>query len=368
MLSKEQLLRPLAEQRTDEVVVATMSVVRPWGEYSDSPLDLASADSAMGHAADLALGIALAQPSRKVICLNGDGSMLMTLGTLVTIVEARADNLILFVIDNSSYEITGNLPVPGKGRVNFAALARAAGFGRVYDFDSPTEYERNLGELLTVPGPVFVAVQVETGSEGPIRRSPEEPARYLKLSLFDSCRVVRKALLASPSGRRSSGSVSAGNDPTIDPLASIHNFIAVNESLATAGQPTEQQLQAVRDAGYEVVINLGLLDPGYCLPDEAGLVKHLGMSYHHVPVRFQAPQAEDFFAFVRAMEAAQGRRTFVHCAANIRVSAFVSLYGLKVLGWSEERSERWACLLWQPDPVWRAFLETMRRPQGGFGS
>ena len=59
MLSRNQLLEPLARRRTDEVVVTTMSVVRPWGKLSDHDLDFASADSAMGHAADLALGIAI---------------------------------------------------------------------------------------------------------------------------------------------------------------------------------------------------------------------------------------------------------------------------------------------------------------------
>ncbi len=91
LLTKDQLLRPLAALRTNEVVVTCMSVTRPWGRLSDHDLDFASADSAMGHTADLALGIALAQPSRKVICLNGDGSMLMNLGTLVTIAGSRRE-------------------------------------------------------------------------------------------------------------------------------------------------------------------------------------------------------------------------------------------------------------------------------------
>ena len=79
VLTVAQLLGPLARYRTNEAVVTTMSVVRPWGILSDSDLDFASADSAMGHAADLALGLALAQPARKVVCVNGDGSMLMSL-------------------------------------------------------------------------------------------------------------------------------------------------------------------------------------------------------------------------------------------------------------------------------------------------
>ena len=103
MVSRDQILEPLARRRTDEVVVTTMSVVRPWGSYSDHDLDFASADSAMGHAADLALGVAMAQPERTVICLNGDGSMLMSLGTLVTIIESGVTNLILFVAVNRTY-------------------------------------------------------------------------------------------------------------------------------------------------------------------------------------------------------------------------------------------------------------------------
>lgn len=80
MLTRSELLEPLARRRTNEVVVTTMSVVRPWGLLSHHPLDFVSADSAMAHAADLALGIALAQPARKVICLNGDGSMRQSAG------------------------------------------------------------------------------------------------------------------------------------------------------------------------------------------------------------------------------------------------------------------------------------------------
>ena len=120
MLTSAQLLEPLARHRTDEIVVTTMSVTRPWGRLSDSPLDFASADAAMGHTADLALGIALARPDRKVVCLNGDGSMLMTLGTLVTIIGSGATNMLLVVVENGSYEITGHQPVPGAGKVDFA--------------------------------------------------------------------------------------------------------------------------------------------------------------------------------------------------------------------------------------------------------
>jgi thiamine pyrophosphate-dependent acetolactate synthase large subunit-like protein len=194
MLIKEQLLLPLAAHRGDSVVVTCMAVTRPWGKISSSELDFASADSAMGHTADLALGIALARPERKVICLNGDGSMLMTLGTLVTIVEAKASNLVLIVVQNDSYEITGNQPIPGAGRIDFALLARGAGFSRVYCFDDAASYEKTLPEVLCGGGPVFVVARVEKGSEGPISRSGGEQSRYLQVSTAESAHRLRTAL------------------------------------------------------------------------------------------------------------------------------------------------------------------------------
>jgi sulfopyruvate decarboxylase subunit beta len=192
MMTKDQALAPLAACRTDEIVVTTMGMVRPWAAHSTHDLDFASADSAMGHAADLAVGLALAQPSRKVICLNGDGSMLMTLGTLVTAVDNGARNLVLFVIQNDAYEITGNQRVPGAGRVDFAAMARAAGFPRAHTFDAPAPYSAALPELLRGDGPVLVALRVEPGREAPLGREGKETAEYLRRSAPDEVRRFRK--------------------------------------------------------------------------------------------------------------------------------------------------------------------------------
>jgi len=194
MLTKDQLLRPLAAARGDAVVVTCMGVTRPWGRLSHSELDFASADSAMGHTADLALGIALARPDRRVICLNGDGSMLMSLGTLVTAVQAAARNFVLFVIENGTYEITGNQPVPGAGRTDFAALARASGFPKVFAFEDAERYAALLPAVLAEEGPLLVAVKVEPGAEGPISRSERETAPYLKVSIAESARRLRSAL------------------------------------------------------------------------------------------------------------------------------------------------------------------------------
>jgi thiamine pyrophosphate-dependent acetolactate synthase large subunit-like protein len=192
MMTKDQALAPLAACRTYEIVVTTMGMVRPWAAHSSHEYDFASADSAMGHAADLAVGIALAQPTRKVVCLNGDGSMLMTLGTLVTAVDNGATNLVLFVIQNDAYEITGNQRVPGAGRVDFAALARAAGFPRAHSFDEPAPYAAALPGILRSDGPTLVTLRVEPGRESPLGREGKETAAYLRLSAPDEVRRFRR--------------------------------------------------------------------------------------------------------------------------------------------------------------------------------
>lgn len=148
--------------------------------------------------------------------------------------------------------------------------------------------------------------------------------------------------------------------PSAPELSEIRNFVALDDRLATAGQPTEQQLAVVRASGFEAVVNLGLLDPRYCLTDEARIVAALGMSYRHIPVDFQHPTLDDFRAFVDTMREHAGRRVFVHCAANFRVSCFVALYGERELGWSREAADAHVRKLWQPNEVWQAFLRDVR--------
>jgi protein tyrosine phosphatase (PTP) superfamily phosphohydrolase (DUF442 family) len=144
------------------------------------------------------------------------------------------------------------------------------------------------------------------------------------------------------------------------PVQSIKNFFAIDERIGTAGQPTENELRDAATDGYQVVVNLGLLDPRYCLPDEAGLVTLLGLRYHHIPVAFDAPSVDDFRAFLQAMNLSEGEKVLVHCAANYRVSAFMAVYGEKELGWSREQADRHARTLWPLNDTWAAFLQQCR--------
>jgi protein tyrosine phosphatase (PTP) superfamily phosphohydrolase (DUF442 family) len=140
-------------------------------------------------------------------------------------------------------------------------------------------------------------------------------------------------------------------------LDDIYNYRLVDDRLATSGQPSEAQLHAIAGAGYSVIINLALHDdPRYSLADEPGVVAALGLTYVHIPVRFDAPTEGDLLAFFDAMEANRGRRVWIHCAANIRVSAFLGLYRILRQGWEAKAAFELMDGFWQPNAVWATFI------------
>jgi thiamine pyrophosphate-dependent acetolactate synthase large subunit-like protein len=128
-------LEILSAHRTDEVVLTVFTGVRHWDQVSRRPeLDLPFW-GAMGKAGSTGLGIALARPDVRVWVADGDGSLLMNLGALVTTAHMGARNLVHIVLENGTYATTGGQPIPGSGHVDFAALARAAGFPHAYCFE-----------------------------------------------------------------------------------------------------------------------------------------------------------------------------------------------------------------------------------------
>jgi protein tyrosine phosphatase (PTP) superfamily phosphohydrolase (DUF442 family) len=147
-------------------------------------------------------------------------------------------------------------------------------------------------------------------------------------------------------------------------IEAIYNFVALYDHLATAGQPTVEQMQEMAGAGYEVIINLDVPNSRYALPDEPGLVHSLGMLYYNIPVNFADPTVEDLRLFCTTLEANEACKTLVHCAANYRVSTFTALYGQIHWGWSEEKANQHIHRLWEPNPVWMHFIERAREELG----
>ena len=144
-----------------------------------------------------------------------------------------------------------------------------------------------------------------------------------------------------------------------DVLQGIYNYRRLTDLIATAGQPSEEELAAVARAGFEVVVNLALHDAEYSLPDERRTVESLGMRYIHIPVVWERPLRSDLERFFEVMDELPDKRVFVHCAANKRVSVFMALYRQLRQRWSADAVMPDVLAIWEPDDVWRRFLKEM---------
>src|SRR5262249_39271475 len=134
MMKRDECLKVLARHVTDtDIVLPVYSAAFDWIDIRPHPLNYVS-HGAMGLASSHALGLALGRPDRRIIVLDGDGSLLMNLGSLVTIAAAAPPNLFHFVCHNGTYEANGGHPIPGRDRVDFCGFARSAGYPKVHEF------------------------------------------------------------------------------------------------------------------------------------------------------------------------------------------------------------------------------------------
>ncbi|MBI3434608.1 MAG: hypothetical protein HY056_05955 [Proteobacteria bacterium] len=127
----------------------------------------------MGLAVPIALGVALAQPRRHVVALEGDGSLLMQLGCLTTVATLGPANLTIVLMDNGIYQITGSQPTPAAS-ADFVALARAAGIARASWAADEGDCERLLRAALA-GGPSFIAARIDT--QPAVATTERDPAR-----------------------------------------------------------------------------------------------------------------------------------------------------------------------------------------------
>ena len=140
------------------------------------------------------------------------------------------------------------------------------------------------------------------------------------------------------------------------PLENIYHFVRISDRIATAGQPTAAQIRAIGQAGFEVVINLALPTSDNALPNERELVEAAGMRYTHIPVIWEHPTPDDWHRFLQVMDAVEGQRVFVHCAANMRVAVFMALYRIVRQGWGVEAALEKIHQIWVPNAVWQGFM------------
>ncbi len=160
MMHTAELLKVFAEHRGDAIVVPGRGG-RHWVQLTThETLDVPLGDPAMGGHAGFALGLALAQPDRRVVLFDSEGDILMSLGMLATIAEQAPANFYHLLLDNECYATTGGQPVPNAKTVAYDVLARGAGYPRAFAFTQLAEFSQHLPGILAQPGPVLVALKV----------------------------------------------------------------------------------------------------------------------------------------------------------------------------------------------------------------
>src|SRR5579859_510261 len=164
-MHRQAAIAALVAARADAITITTEQAIGAWRaavpEAANQIPDHLDIVGCMGSASTIGLGIALAQPTRKVIVVDGDGSLLMQLGSLVTIAGAAPANFYHFVFENGVYETSGSQPLPAEGRFNLFEMAHAAGYAHAAQFDDAGAFAAALPGLLQRRGPLFVSVRTE---------------------------------------------------------------------------------------------------------------------------------------------------------------------------------------------------------------
>lgn len=166
-MKPEIVLKALAAARGTAIVVPTMTTAPAWRALAPDDLSVTCVGF-MGGASSLGLGLALACPDRRVVVLDGDGSLLMQLGSLATIAGSRARNLTHLVFKNGVYHTSGAQEVPGGLTVDFGTMARGAGYRAAYTIGELAEWERRLPVMLTEEGPLLVELHTTQAEQTPL--------------------------------------------------------------------------------------------------------------------------------------------------------------------------------------------------------
>jgi sulfopyruvate decarboxylase subunit beta len=191
-------LQVLIDLRQDnQIVLTNQASARIWPSLHRHPLDFHYNPSTMGGAIPLALGLAMAQPRRQVLVVSGDGALLMNLGSLVTVAGSGVTNLTVVVLENGLYEVTGGQKTPAAGTaVDFAGLARAAGFASARSFADLKDWQGRAMESLSLPGPRFISLEVE--------RAPDEFLHFKTPAIGEQLAALRAALKGAPAAETAS--------------------------------------------------------------------------------------------------------------------------------------------------------------------
>jgi thiamine pyrophosphate-dependent acetolactate synthase large subunit-like protein len=178
MIHAEDVFRVFQQYRGNAIVIPTGTSGRHWRDFSTNEKRDLTLGGAMGQTTSAAFGVALSLPEEKVVLFDAEGALLMNMGILATIAGKQPRNFYHFLLDNECYATTGGQPVPNAENINYAGVAKEAGYAVAYRFDDLEDLASNVGRILSETGPVFVAIKVVPEIENePIGMRQRRPGR-----------------------------------------------------------------------------------------------------------------------------------------------------------------------------------------------
>ena len=275
MIEMRDAMRAVLRHRKGDIVVSTETSIGAWDDVTDDEtLDLPI--PAMSKGSSMALGVAIAQPHRRVILWDGDGSLLMKLGSVVTVAGQAPANFYHVVLDNGVYAMTGGQPVPNQGGLSYRGLAEAAGYAKTFEFDDLEEWTTQIGEVLNEPDPVLIVMKTvpeltdwrnnpppnDRGRTGGESRADE---RRLTVSGRHGPTVAAPYMSPSSEAKGLRFAVTSGvarNPDALRPIPTTPRFFAAlqNDKRLVGYDP------ALADGGHTFAFGLPVIPPISCQP------------------------------------------------------------------------------------------------------
>ena len=179
-LSREEAIQTVAATlgEKDCIVSTTGMISRELFEYRTAMNQGHERDfltvGSMGHASQIALGIAMSKPDRKVWCFDGDGAAIMHMGSMAIVASKKPQNYVHVVFNNGAHDSVGGQPTVGL-RIDLPAIAKAVGYPYTFSVDNKQALSRVLDEIRNLAGPVFVEVKVKKGNRKDLGRPTTTP-------------------------------------------------------------------------------------------------------------------------------------------------------------------------------------------------
>ena len=181
-MSREDAIRTVAEALGDKdcIVSTTGMISRELFEYRTAMAQSHERDfltvGSMGHASQIALGIALAQPMRRVWCFDGDGAAIMHMGSMAIVADKSPGNYIHVVFNNGAHDSVGGQPTVGL-KIDLPAVAQAVGYKAAFTVDRKEDLIAILDRVNDLEGPVFLEVRVKKGNRKDLGRPTTSPVQ-----------------------------------------------------------------------------------------------------------------------------------------------------------------------------------------------